>query len=94
MTAKAYSCSYGKDPTEKQKSLNSGERIVLEAVQQSEGQRELAPRGQQWGQPWGHRCLRKAGRVYECRAGRSQAFWRQDAVKKKESDTETNLVIS
>lgn len=27
-------------------------------------------------------------------AGRSQAFWRQDAVKKKESDTETNLVIS
>lgn len=45
VTAKAYSCSYGKDPTEKQKSLNSGERIVLEAVQQSEGQREPAPRG-------------------------------------------------
>ena len=68
VTAKAYSCSYGKDPTEKQKSLNSGERIVLEAVQQSEGQRELAPRGQQWGQPWGSQMPQEGRRVYECRS--------------------------
>lgn len=27
-------------------------------------------------------------------AGRSQACWRQDAVKKKASGTETNLVMS
>ena len=74
VTAKAYSCSYGKDPTEKQKSLNSGERIVLEAVQQSEGQRELAPRGQQWGQPWGAQMPQEGRRVYECRSRKVTGF--------------------
>ena len=42
----------------------------------------------------GHRCLRKTEEYVGTEAGRSQACWRQDAVKKKESGTETNPVIS
>ena len=42
----------------------------------------------------GHRCLRKAEEYVGAEAGRSQACLRQDAVKKKESGTETNLVMN